>query len=317
MPIESATFISQLSPSDPPGSDKKHQGDDHLRLIKQVLRNSFPNLDKAFNAPQWQFPTSSFVVSANDNNVVFFVNTLSGDVNVTLPVGVQANFHVRILKSTGDQSVVRVIAASGSIFTENGQMPITKIAVAMDPVDFLWTGSQYWRVRHGDAIGSIAMFPAIAIPVGYIRCDGQNISSTDNPELGVVFAGLFGNPGAGLVTLPNFADRFPVGAGFSYPPGAIGGANAVALSVEEMPLHNHNVAISDPGHNHTLTDNTALFGNRPGAAGIVGGASTGFANVGIQGSVSNISLSQENRGSSQAHENRPPYFAMHFTTKLA
>lgn len=49
MPVESATYISQLSPSDPPGSDALAQGDNHIRLLKQVLQNTFPNLNAAVN----------------------------------------------------------------------------------------------------------------------------------------------------------------------------------------------------------------------------------------------------------------------------
>lgn len=44
MPIETATYINQLDPAIPTGGNKKYEGDDNLRLIKQVLTNSFPNV---------------------------------------------------------------------------------------------------------------------------------------------------------------------------------------------------------------------------------------------------------------------------------
>ena len=45
MPLENAQFIGQLVPTNPNGdTDPKAQGDDHLRLLKQVLQNQFPNL---------------------------------------------------------------------------------------------------------------------------------------------------------------------------------------------------------------------------------------------------------------------------------
>lgn len=48
MPLESATFVNDLVTSNPAGaSDPKSQGDDHLRLIKSVLKNSFPNMTAA------------------------------------------------------------------------------------------------------------------------------------------------------------------------------------------------------------------------------------------------------------------------------
>lgn len=47
MPLETADFIIDLQPDWPLGTDPEAQGDDHLRMIKQVLQNTFPNLDGA------------------------------------------------------------------------------------------------------------------------------------------------------------------------------------------------------------------------------------------------------------------------------
>jgi hypothetical protein len=47
MSLESATYVKQLVASNPDGADPKGQGDDHLRLIKLTLLNTFPNLDAA------------------------------------------------------------------------------------------------------------------------------------------------------------------------------------------------------------------------------------------------------------------------------
>ncbi len=48
MGLEVATYISQLLPANPVGGvDNYSTADDHLRLIKQVLQNQFPNLGAA------------------------------------------------------------------------------------------------------------------------------------------------------------------------------------------------------------------------------------------------------------------------------
>jgi hypothetical protein len=44
MALESATYISGLVTTNPTGSDSISQGDDHIRLIKTVLKNTFPNV---------------------------------------------------------------------------------------------------------------------------------------------------------------------------------------------------------------------------------------------------------------------------------
>jgi microcystin-dependent protein len=50
MSLESATYVKQLVAANPDGADPKGQGDDHLRLIKSTLLNTFPNLDAAVTA---------------------------------------------------------------------------------------------------------------------------------------------------------------------------------------------------------------------------------------------------------------------------
>ena len=50
MALETGSFISDLDETWPLGSDNVSQGDDHVRLIKAVLKSQFPNLDAAVNA---------------------------------------------------------------------------------------------------------------------------------------------------------------------------------------------------------------------------------------------------------------------------
>jgi len=47
MPVESAQYINTLQPDWPLGTDPESAGDDHLRMVKQVLQNTFPNIGGA------------------------------------------------------------------------------------------------------------------------------------------------------------------------------------------------------------------------------------------------------------------------------
>ena len=55
MALESASFINQLIATNPDGSDPKGQGDDHLRLIKKVLKDTFPQFTGALTGTQAQY----------------------------------------------------------------------------------------------------------------------------------------------------------------------------------------------------------------------------------------------------------------------
>lgn len=47
MPVESATYISQLNPSYPDGAENVSDGDNHVRLMKSVLQGQFTSLGAA------------------------------------------------------------------------------------------------------------------------------------------------------------------------------------------------------------------------------------------------------------------------------
>lgn len=57
MALETASYISQLNPANPSGADRVHQGDDHIRLLKAVLKATFPNITGPITATQDQLNT--------------------------------------------------------------------------------------------------------------------------------------------------------------------------------------------------------------------------------------------------------------------
>lgn len=50
MALETGTYISDLVVTNPTGSDPLAQADDHLRLLKSTLKNTFPNVNGAVSA---------------------------------------------------------------------------------------------------------------------------------------------------------------------------------------------------------------------------------------------------------------------------
>lgn len=57
MGLEAGSFPSDLVDTNPTGTDLKSQGDDHIRLIKRVLKTTFPNLNGAVTATPAQMNT--------------------------------------------------------------------------------------------------------------------------------------------------------------------------------------------------------------------------------------------------------------------
>lgn len=66
MPLETAQYINTLQPDWPLGTDPESMGDDHLRMIKQVLQNTFPNMNAAcgLTPAQGNYLENGFVYQA-------------------------------------------------------------------------------------------------------------------------------------------------------------------------------------------------------------------------------------------------------------
>jgi hypothetical protein len=122
------------------------------------------------------------------------------------------------------------------------------------------------------------------IPTGYLLCNGT--SGT-----------------------PDLRNRFIVGAGSTYAPGAKGGsADAI------VPSHNHSAssAVTDPGHLHSVTSGgetpQGLYGES--SKENPGQFNTNKATTGIS-----VATTVNHAGVSAANANLPPYYSLAFIMK--
>lgn len=75
MPIETATYISDLVTTNPAGSDAKSTADDHLRLIKSAVKTTFPNVTGSVTPTHTELNYVDGVTSAIQTQL----NTLTSD----------------------------------------------------------------------------------------------------------------------------------------------------------------------------------------------------------------------------------------------
>ncbi len=137
MALESATYISGLVDTNPAGSDAISQGDDHIRLIKTVLKNTLPNADEAVNgihtsatAPSpttagliW-FDTTANLIKVRNEADSGWITFLSEDGNNVIKVSrLEDNSSVSIRSSSMTDaatfSVVKVSATSDLLIQAN------------------------------------------------------------------------------------------------------------------------------------------------------------------------------------------------------
>ena len=102
-------------------------------------------------------------------------------------------------------------------------------------------------------IGSIIMFGGVNIPDGWLLCDESTYDIATYPELAAALGGNF-EFGETQFFTPDLRGRSPLGYGAGSglterdEMGARYGAETHALSIEELPSHNH----FDAGHDHDI-----------------------------------------------------------------
>ncbi len=217
---------------------------------------------------------------------------VSGNVSIgtTTPNGILHVNSTEILGNLIDDDYDEIIdEVEHVVFTNNGNVgigttaPVSTLHVngTVTATSFIGDGSNLTgiAVNSGIPTGGIIMWSGsiASIPSGWALCDGTNGT-------------------------PDLTDRFIVGAGNSLNIGDVGGEAMHTLTVSEMPNHDH----------QTLAENSPNAGAWLDHNG--GGAFKGWAGGGNGTGLLKYRTSFE--GGGQAHENRPPYFALAFIMKL-
>lgn len=102
--------------------------------------------------------------------------------------------------------------------------------------------------------------------------------------------------------------------------GKTGGSKEVTLTEAQMPQHSHNASITIPAHHHGLKDGSggngtnSIRGNGGNSPNLSGqDNSTNFvkdSRLMQSDGGGTYSASTNNKGGSQSHENRPPYYVL-------
>jgi microcystin-dependent protein len=296
MSLETATYLADLQPANPPSTDPTSQGDDHLRLIKQVLQNQFPGPSRAWAIPSVSsFSTSPVTVTKPMDGSTLFVSTASGATVVNLPTltAGDTGWSVGIYKTTTDVNPMFVTPPSGSVVSGGYTVTRARRCIPGVRIVCIWTGTQFVVSRAGTApIASMLDFWSATLPAGYEWPNGQTLSSSANyPEYFAALSGLVTPDVRGYVGIPldnlggAAAGRLPNGQISGSVLGAVGGIDASVITVAQMPSHNHSAtsSSSDSGHSHTLL----LLGAYSVSAG-------GTTLVGSNGSTATTSTASAN-----------------------
>jgi microcystin-dependent protein len=154
-------------------------------------------------------------------------------------------------------------------------------------------------------VGEIRMFAGTFAPSGWAFCDGQLLAISGNEPLFQLIGTTYGGDGQSTFALPETRGRIPIHQGNGFVLAQNGGAEAVTLTTQQIPAHNHAAA------------GAAVTGDQTSATGALPANSvtvTPYLNTAPDAAFGAAAIAPA--GGSQPHTNLQPYLCMNYIISL-
>lgn len=293
------THIDDLVATNPAATDALSQADDHIRLIKSSLKNTFPNITGAVNTTHTELniidgntsATSTTLVDA-DRMVINDDGTMAQVALSDLRTYLGSNLTVTT-SMVQNGAITAAKLATGAAFVAGMIMPYAGTSAP--------TG---WLMCYGQAVAS-ATYGDLYTAIGTTY--GGNATNFNVPDLrGRVIAGQddMGGSSANRLTSPINGDTL----------GAAGGSESHTLTTAQMPAHSHKLfnstARSGSPDVPTASTSVTYRNQHPYSAGgeifsYLMSSQTGSATIGVSSSV----------GSGSSHPNVQPTIILNYIIK--
>jgi hypothetical protein len=156
MALESADWIPELVETNPIGNDPVSQGDDHIRMLKRILKDTFPFANRTVHLPLDHLIHDDILLDASHDQQLIRCDTDSNAITVTLPLGsnVWSGYWVLIKKIRENHSLFISTSGGESL---NGGPTITLTndeswALVWSSGSTAWTGAIAFAALTADMI---------------------------------------------------------------------------------------------------------------------------------------------------------------------
>jgi microcystin-dependent protein len=153
--------------------------------------------------------------------------------------------------------------------------------------------------------GEIRMFAGNFAPAGWMFCNGQLLPISENETLFQLIGTTYGGDGESTFALPDLRGRIPLHQGNGFILAETGGAEAITLTTQQIPVHTH-AAIGAAVTGDQTSANGALPANSVTITPYLNTPPDAAFNPGAIGPV----------GGSQPHTNLQPHLCIDFIISL-
>ncbi|MBZ9922440.1 tail fiber protein [Mesorhizobium sp. BR1-1-7] len=154
-------------------------------------------------------------------------------------------------------------------------------------------------------VGEIRIFAGNFAPAGWMFCEGQLLPISENETLFQLIGTTYGGDGESTFALPDLRGRLPLHQGNGFILAETGGAEEIALTIQQIPAHSH-----------PFLGNTGN-GSQASPANNVLASSTLIQLYALESADANMSTSAiSSVGGSQPHTNFQPYLCVNFIISL-
>jgi microcystin-dependent protein len=273
-----------------------------------------------FNVGNKSGSNESYLMNAGSQDLEFGTNnTYRMTIKGTGSIGIGTRTPSALLDVSGSVNVSGNLNMNSKLINNVGTPTSSSDATTKGYVDGL--------VNTSIPIGGIIMWSGagVTLPSNWKLCDGTTYGTVVTPDLRGRFV-LSSGSGSGLTTRTT---------------GGTGGAETVALTVAQMPKHDHGGTttstnstnngshthgVTDPGHYHQQSSEThgGQYGNSWNRSRRDDGYFTPVINT--ENAYTNISVNSTNsahnhaiseQGSGSAHENMPPFYVLAFIMRVS
>ena len=234
MALESATTINQLVVTNPVATDGLSQADDHLRLIKSTVKNTFPSVTGAITASHTEINTV-----ADGNTAATSTTLVDADRVVVNDDGTMVQVAMSDVQTYVNANLSLSVATAD---IQNNAVTTAKVADGAITSAKLASGASFLS-------GMLMPYAGASAPSGWLMAYGQAVSRTTYADLFAAIGTTYGSgDGSTTFNLPDLRGRTIAGQ------DDMGGTSANRLTNQSGGLNGDTLGASGGSETHTLTD---------------------------------------------------------------